>query len=330
MTLTPQEQAAIALLDEINGNQYNATTNPRGMGDPGYLFNFEPATSAIATVGTAVAREVGISVASANTATSAAGTAVAARDTAIAARDVAVAAAVSSDFPFATTAGTGSAYTVDLTPNAVIGDGFAIRLNFHTACANNPTLRFDGGTVYALVDGLNRTTGGAYRTLDAGDIFIGMNLVVMFDSVANQFVIVGGFPIYKLSRDLDMNGFDAVNVGNVVLTDQTTNLAVGYSTTSYDHGTITTSTPTTLTLNPALGNKQRLLTNNSALTLVAPSTDTTMELLVTHSTNGGSITLSGFTKKRGDFVFTIGSVFLCSISTHGAEKIIIITELEAV
>lgn len=135
---------------------------------------------------------------------------------AVTAKDIAVAAATSVQFPFATTAGTASAYTASTggSPTLPIGDGFAIRLNFHTANNASPTLNIDGTGALELVDGLNLAAGGSYRSLDANDIFLGMNLVVMKDTsfTPNKYVITGGFPIYELSRDLNANGYNIKNL----------------------------------------------------------------------------------------------------------------------
>lgn len=120
---------------------------------------------------------------------------------AVAAAAVASSAAASADYPFATTAGTSGAYTVDFSPDRVVGDGFALRVNFHAANDAAPTIQVDGNTPYEIVDGLSYDTG--FRQLEAGEIYVGMNLVLMFDSTINKFVITGGFPITKLSRDLD-------------------------------------------------------------------------------------------------------------------------------
>lgn len=131
---------------------------------------------------------------------------------AVAAKDLAIAAAASADFPFTTTAGTASAYTVNFTPDRIVGDGFTMRVNFHTSCNAAPTIAVDGGTAYEIVDGLSLTDAGAYRQLDSGDIRTGMNLIVTYDSTVNKMVITGGFPIYELSRDLNFNGYNAKNI----------------------------------------------------------------------------------------------------------------------
>jgi hypothetical protein len=128
------------------------------------------------------------------------------------AKNIAVAAATSSQFPFATTGGTSSVYTINLgSPSQSIGDGFAIRVNFHTANAASPTLNIDGTGAKELVDGLNLSAGGVYRSLDANDIYAGMNLIVGYDATKNKYVIQGGFPIYELSRDLNANGYGIKN-----------------------------------------------------------------------------------------------------------------------
>lgn len=68
------------------------------------------------------------------------------------ARDVAVSAAVSTDYPYASTSGTASAYTVNLTPDRVVGDGFSLRVKFHVAPTAGATLKIDNQPAYPLAN----------------------------------------------------------------------------------------------------------------------------------------------------------------------------------
>lgn len=130
-------------------------------------------------------------------------------------KDIVVAAATSVQFPFVSTGGTSAAYTGSLgySPTPVIGDGFAVRLNIHTPNAATPTFNLDGTGALELVDGQNISAGGVYRSLGANEFFAGMNLIVQKETgvTPNKWVITGGYPLYKLARDLDAAGFGIKN-----------------------------------------------------------------------------------------------------------------------
>jgi hypothetical protein len=101
----------------------------------------------------------------------------------------AVAAATSADYPFITTAGTSTAYTVDFTPDRTVVDGFSARINFHTTSGSNPTLTVDGTSTKGLVDGSRFDGTGAYINIVAGRIPAGFNAVVMYDSTIDKYVV---------------------------------------------------------------------------------------------------------------------------------------------
>lgn len=130
-------------------------------------------------------------------------------------KDITLAAATSVQFPFVTTGGTSAAYTASLgySPTPSIGDAFALRVNIHTPNAANPTFNLDGTGALEMVDGQNLSGGGSYRSLGANEFFTGMNLILMKETglTPNKWVITGGYPLYKLARDLDAAGFGIKN-----------------------------------------------------------------------------------------------------------------------
>jgi hypothetical protein len=74
------------------------------------------------------------------------------RDEAELARDQAIAAAVSSDFPFGVTTGTGSAYVLEFDPERVLANGSAFRVGFHAAPLAGATLKIDDNDAKLLSD----------------------------------------------------------------------------------------------------------------------------------------------------------------------------------
>lgn len=201
-----------------NGNTYRDEkgNDPTGnyLSDGGFRIHLVPMFAD-------TVQEVALAVTASEASVVAQGLSEAARDTTLGYRDqseafkiaaeaasvVAVAAAASADFPFVTSSGTSTAYTANFSPDRTVGDGFSMRVNFHTACGATPTMSVDGGTAYEIVDGGSFTSGGAFRPLDANDIRTGMNLILTYDSTVGKFVITGNFPIYELSRDLKFNGY---------------------------------------------------------------------------------------------------------------------------
>jgi hypothetical protein len=105
-----------------------------------------------------------------------------------------------------------------------------------------------------------------------------------------------------------------------VLRGTSSNLTVGYTTTAFDIGTVSSGT-TTL----ALANGQiQTLTNNGAFTLAPPTATGSMLLQITNGASAGAITTSGFTVVRGSFTTTEGDVFLCSVVVVGARSYLVI------
>lgn len=203
MPLSPSEITAVANLELYNGNRYDVSTNAKGMGGTGYQVNAGDAWNDTGTATNAVARlttEAAASAAAALVSENNAGTS---EDNAAISAAAAIAAAASADFSFVTTAGTSTAYTVNFTPDRIVGDGFAARVNFHTASGASPTLSVDGGTAYGLVDGSTVDSSGAYPDVAAARIATGATLIVLFDSLINKFIVIG-LPalgdLYKVSR----------------------------------------------------------------------------------------------------------------------------------
>lgn len=96
--------------------------------------------------------------------------------------------------------------------------------------------------------------------------------------------------------------------------DTSANLTKGFTSATYDNGTLTSGT---LTPDPANGGHQKA-TFNGALTLAPPSTGTgtatDVVLTVTNGASAGAITTSGFTKVDGAFDTTNAHKFKCFMS----------------
>lgn len=90
----------------------------------------------------------------------------------------------------------------------------------------------------------------------------------------------------------------------IVKSDESKNLSVGYTTTSYSNGTVSSGT---LTPDPANGNIQHY-TNNGAHTLAPPSTGSgdavSMFVDVTNGAAAGAISTGGWTITAGDTMAT--------------------------
>ena len=104
--------------------------------------------------------------------------------------------------------------------------------------------------------------------------------------------------------------------GNVVYSQTTKNLIVGYTTTGYSAGTKSSGT---YTPDPANGNLQ-YATNGGAHTLAAPTASGDYMLAIQYTNNGsaGTITMSGFTKQTGDALTTVNGddfmLYICKIN----------------
>lgn len=87
------------------------------------------------------------------------------------------------------------------------------------------------------------------------------------------------------------NTFTIATHANVLRSDTTKAITVGYTVTPYSGGTVSSGT---FTVTPANGNYQ-YYTNNGAHTLAAPASDCAVDILITNGASAGSITFSGFT-----------------------------------
>ena len=106
------------------------------------------------------------------------------RDEAETFKDQAAASAASTQFPVATTTGTGAAYVADFTPDLTITDGAAFRLNLHTANTSaTPTIAIDG-TTYDLV---RDHEGGAFAI---GEMPNGFTGIFYYEAALGDIVLV--------------------------------------------------------------------------------------------------------------------------------------------
>lgn len=99
--------------------------------------------------------------------------------------------------------------------------------------------------------------------------------------------------------------FDA----DILKSDVTDQLTVGYDAAGFDAGTKTTGT---FTPDPASGNFQHAI-NGGAHTLAPPGSTCSMVIQYTNNGSAGAITTSGFTRVTGSFTTTNGHDFMCYI-----------------
>lgn len=240
MSLTSTEAAAKARAEQYNHSQYDASSNPFGMGGLGYKKagadglegNFSQAARDVADLAGGVARmaleasddaadaanqvtlaaaqvtlasnQVTLAAAQVTLAEGHADDSAASAAEALTYRNAAQAAASAADkgIDATTTAGTGAAYTADFTPNVTDGDGKLYALNIHaTNTSTTPTLSIEGGPAYPLVIGYDR------RPIPLGLLDAGRNIVITTDGTNNEYAIIGGLPLHELNRDIDARGF---------------------------------------------------------------------------------------------------------------------------
>jgi hypothetical protein len=179
-------------LDDFRGMGH-ARVRPAGFGRPAEPLFPDRIFAQMTTVIDENVDASGSAAASATTANAKAVIATAQASIATEQAAVATAAATSAEYPFLTTAGTGTAYTA--VTSLAVADGFSARVNFTNASGNNPTLRVDSptvtGTAYGLVDGARTDVNGAYVAIVAGRIPAGGNFVVFFDTRINKYVVYG-------------------------------------------------------------------------------------------------------------------------------------------
>lgn len=109
----------------------------------------------------------------------------------------------------------------------------------------------------------------------------------------------GGLEINRLSG----------TTGSLLTTNQTQELAAGFTVSDYDAGTASG----TFTPDPADGNFQ-VVVNDGAFTLAAPASSCSLVLLINGTTNAGTISTFGFTRVTGDPLTAVGfDRFMCTI-----------------
>lgn len=98
--------------------------------------------------------------------------------------------------------------------------------------------------------------------------------------------------------------------GRTLNTAVSDTITVGYKVTPFSGGTVSSGT---ITPDPATGNYQ-YYTNGGAHTLAAPSSDCSMDILITNNASAGAITFSGF---------TVGSSPGSALTTTNTNKFIV-------
>ncbi len=128
----------------------------------------------------------------------------------------------------------------------------------------------------------------------------------------------GGLRLWRYDGTASPAAWTEVLLGssaNVVKTDTTATLSVGYSHTVYDLGTISSGTVTPSEANGAM----QKLVNGGAFTLDPPANSTSIALHVTNNASAGAITTTGFTITTGDALTTVnGDAFLLYLNKVGA------------
>lgn len=193
-----------------------------------------------------------------------------------------------------TTTGTGALALSGSAPNnfrafsAVMSVGDVCYYSIRNQAANEWE---DGLGTYSGANTLTRTTvysssnSNSAVSLSAGtkDVFIAFlsNRTVVLDNSGNATAL--GTPVsinLANATNIPPAGFAAGTIG-----------AVGFNSTPYNLGTVSSGTVTPASAN---GNTQ-YLTNNGAFTLAAPSTNCSIDIDVTNGASAGTITFSGFT-----------------------------------
>lgn len=205
MPFTTPEQEAITRLETYNSNAYNASTNPYGLGGVGYKRNpatgfqgnWRNTTVDIALIADAIARiadEVDTATAGIGAAVTAAETAQGlaedaqeasedARDQTLIYRDQTAAIVAGAQFPVGTATGDGTDYSVDISPDFVVTDGAAIRINLNTAnTISDPTVTVDG-----VEYDLYRDTDGV-ADFGIGELPNGMMLLCYYEATLGGLV----------------------------------------------------------------------------------------------------------------------------------------------
>ncbi|TGQ08999.1 MULTISPECIES: hypothetical protein [unclassified Mesorhizobium] len=114
-----------------------------------------------------------------------------------------------------------------------------------------------------------------------------------------------------------------------LVADESSNLSVGYTASSYSAGTKSSGT---FTPDPANGGFQHA-TNGGAHTLAPPSTGSgdAVSVVLDYTNNGsaGAITTSGFTKVTGDaFDITNGHKFRCFMTVGNAGSLLNVVAMQ--
>lgn len=197
---------------------------------------------------------------------------------------------------------------------------------------------FTGGTLSGKLftaasttslSGLNVTPGVSPASPINGDIWI---------TSADMFAQIGG-ATYPVSQPARLHGLSlkatplqtdelllydtvagqlakatvsSVGLSNVLRSNTTATLTVGFTFTANNAGTLSSGT---FTPNAALGNYQ-FYTNGGAHTIANPTADCAVDILVTNNASAGTITFTGFTvgANTGDpLTTTNGNAFIVSI-----------------
>lgn len=190
---------------------------------------------------TDIADAVANAAAAAASATAAAASATAASSSATsAAASAAAAGAAASGFQFATTAGTGSAYTVDFGEDITYSDGVTVRIEAHADNSANCTLNADGLGAKKILDGA--------RQLYAGEFLTGDILTLVYDEGADggsgAFIISAGLQTvvyaYRVTGAIADGALDpklddhVMYAGDIILTQVA--LKAGTATVTFDIG----------------------------------------------------------------------------------------------
>lgn len=175
-----------------------------------------------------------------------------------------------------------------------------------------------GTSQNALITALTIDSTKAFTFADAANLVFNTTTGTKIGTATSQKIgFFNATPIVQPSGDIATAlanlGLTAANptLAASSLTGGTIASGVGFSSTPYSGGTISTGTYT-----PAASNgNQQYITNGGAFTLAPPSTACSIILEITNNGSAGAITTSSFTKVSGDsFTTTNTNKFMCFIT----------------
>lgn len=192
-------------------------------------------------------------------------------------------------------------------PEIPVNEGIAVSLLLELAVKAKGTSTPPGSPAEGEAHIIGASPTGAWST------FTAKNIAYYHNAAWNELVRqdrltvfvdngTGGVTLwrYEAGATNDWNQITLGNSGNLVHSDVTTTISVGYAQTSFNAGTKSSGT---FTPDEADGGFQRYV-NGGAHTLAPPTNDTSICIQMTNNASAGTITSSGFTIATGDTLTT--------------------------